>query len=60
MKSMEHWWNDTDGTTEILGKKTCHSANLSTTDFTWADRGSNPGLRDERLTTNSLIHGASN
>ena len=30
------------------------SARLSATNVTWIDLGSNPGLRDERLTTNRL------
>jgi hypothetical protein len=37
--------------------KTCPSATLSTTNPTRTDPGSNPGLRDERLTTNRLSHG---
>ena len=36
-------------------RKTCHSA-----DFTWADWGSNPALRDERQATKGLIRSASN
>jgi hypothetical protein len=42
---MEHRWN------EII------SATLSTTNRTWTDLGSNPGLRDERSATNRLSHG---
>jgi hypothetical protein len=30
---------------------------LSTTNPTWTDPGSNPGLRGERPATNHLIHG---
>jgi hypothetical protein len=37
--------------------KTCPSATLSTTNPTWTDRGSNPGLRDGRPATNRLSHG---
>ena len=37
--------------------KTCPSATLSTTNPTWTDRGSNPGLRGERPATNRLSHG---
>ena len=35
-------------------RKTCPNATLSTT---WADPGSNPGLRVERLATDRLSHG---
>ena len=34
--NMEHWWNDTDGKTEILGEKGCPRAAVSTTHLTWA------------------------
>jgi hypothetical protein len=37
--------------------KTCLSATLSTTNPTWTDPGSNPGLRGERPANNSLSHG---
>jgi hypothetical protein len=37
--------------------KTCPSATLSTTNPTWIDPGSNPGLRGERPGTNRLSHG---
>jgi hypothetical protein len=37
--------------------KTCLSATLSTTNTTWTDLGSNPGLRGERRATNRLSHG---
>jgi hypothetical protein len=37
--------------------KICPSAPLSTTDPTWTDPGSNPGLRGERPATNRLNHG---
>jgi hypothetical protein len=37
--------------------KTCPSATLSTTNPTWTDAGSNPGLRGERPATNRLSHG---
>jgi hypothetical protein len=37
--------------------KTCPSANLSTTNSTWTDLGSNPGLRGESPATNRLTHG---
>jgi hypothetical protein len=37
--------------------KTCPSATLSTTNPTWTDPGSNPGLRGERPAANRLSHG---
>jgi hypothetical protein len=37
--------------------KPCPSATLSTTNPTWTDLGSNPGLRGERPATNLLSHG---
>jgi hypothetical protein len=37
--------------------KTCPSATLSTTNTTWTDLGSNPGLRGGRPATNRLSHG---
>jgi hypothetical protein len=38
-------------------RKTCPSATLSTTNPTWTDPGSNPGLSGERPVTNRLSHG---
>jgi hypothetical protein len=43
--------------TEGFGEKTCPNATLSSTNLTWADLGSNPGLLGERAATNSLSHG---
>jgi hypothetical protein len=37
--------------------KTCPSATLSTTNPTWTDPGSNPGLRGGRPAANRLSHG---
>jgi hypothetical protein len=37
--------------------KTCPSATLSTTNLTWTDPGSNPGLRGGRPAANRLSHG---
>jgi hypothetical protein len=37
--------------------KTGPAATLSTTNLTWTDLGSNPGLDGERPTTNRLSHG---
>jgi hypothetical protein len=49
---MEHRWNEIDrGKPKYSGEnrstrgKTCPSATLSTTNSTWNDQGSNPGLR---------------
>jgi hypothetical protein len=38
-------------------RKTCPSVTLSTTNPTWTDPGSNPGLRGERPATNRISHG---
>jgi hypothetical protein len=38
-------------------RKTCPSATLFTTNPTWTEPGSNPGLRGERPATNLLSHG---
>jgi hypothetical protein len=37
--------------------KSCPSVTLSTTNLTWTDPGSNPGLRGGRSATNRLSHG---
>ena len=37
--------------------KTCPSANLFTTNPTWTNPGSKPGLRGEQRATNLLSHG---
>jgi hypothetical protein len=37
--------------------KTCPSATLSTTNPTWTDPGSNPGLHRKRPAANRLSHG---
>jgi hypothetical protein len=37
--------------------ETCPSVTLSTTNPTWTDPGSNPGLRGERPAINRLNHG---
>jgi hypothetical protein len=46
-----------DGENRRTRRKTCPSATLSTTNPTWIDPGTNPGLRGERLATNDLSHG---
>jgi hypothetical protein len=43
--------------TEVFGEKTCPSATLSTTNPTWTDSESNPGLRGGRPVTNRLSRG---
>jgi hypothetical protein len=54
---MEHRWNVIDrGKQTYSGKKTCPNATLSTTNPTWTDPESNPGLRGERPATNRLSH----
>jgi hypothetical protein len=45
------------GETEVLGE-TCPSANLSTTNPTWPDPGSNLGRRSGKPATNRLSYGA--
>jgi hypothetical protein len=45
------------GENRSIRGKSCPSATLSTTNPTWTDLGSNPGLRGERSATNCLSHG---
>jgi hypothetical protein len=47
-------WN-WQGRTEILGGKTCPSATFSTTNPTWTDPGSKPGLRGGRLVAWAMV-----
>jgi hypothetical protein len=54
---MEHRWNEIDRGSRSTRRKTWLSATLSTTNPTWTDPGSNPGLSDERTATNRLSHG---
>ena len=49
-------WN-WHGKTEVLGKKICPSATLSTTNPTRTGPVSNPGLRGQTPATKSLSHG---
>jgi hypothetical protein len=44
------------GETQSARKNTCSSATLSTTNLTWTDLASNPGIRGERSATNCLSH----
>jgi hypothetical protein len=46
--AVQHWLNEIDRKTEILGEKPCLSATSSTTNLTRTDRGSKLGLRGER------------
>jgi hypothetical protein len=50
---MEHRWNETDGgKPKYLGEKPVPVPLCPTTNPTWTDPGSNPGLRGDRRTTN--------
>jgi hypothetical protein len=57
LQSMVHQWNEIDRGKPTTRRKTSPSATLSTTNLTWTDPGSNPGLRGERPATNRLSHG---
>jgi hypothetical protein len=54
------WWSTggmkLTGENRSTGGKTCPSTTLSTTNPTWTDPGSNPGLRGESPVTNTLSH----
>jgi hypothetical protein len=54
---MEHQWNQIDRGKPTTRRKTCPSATLSTTNPTWTDPVSNPGLRSGRPASNRLSHG---
>jgi len=41
----------------LTGEKICPNVIFSTTNLTWSDTGSKPGLRGDRTATNCLIHG---
>ena len=45
------------GKNRSIQRKTYPSATLSTTNPTWTDQGSKPGLHGERPTSNRLSHG---
>jgi hypothetical protein len=45
------------GENRRTGRKSCPSATLPTTNLTWIDPGTNPGLRGQRPATNDLSHG---
>jgi hypothetical protein len=57
LQLMEHQWNEIDRGKPTTRRKTCPSATLSTTNLTWTDPGSNPGLHGESPATNRLSHG---
>jgi hypothetical protein len=57
LQVMEHQWNEIDRGKPTTRRKISPSATLSTTNLTWTDPGSNPGLSGERLATNRLSHG---
>ena len=40
-----------DGRKANYREKSCHSSTFSTTNLTWTDLGSNPGLRNDRSVT---------
>jgi hypothetical protein len=51
-------WNDIlTEKTRITWRKTCPSAILSTTNPTWIDLDTKPGLRGEKPATNNMSHG---
>jgi hypothetical protein len=54
---MEHQWNEIQRGKRTTRRKTCPNATLSTTNPTWTDPGSNPGLRSGRPATDRLSHG---
>jgi hypothetical protein len=54
---MEHWWNEIDRENPLYSERNLPQCHLSTTNPTWTDPGSNPGLCGERPATNRLSHG---
>jgi hypothetical protein len=54
---MGHRWNEIDREKPKYSGKNLSQYHLSTTNPTWIDPESNPGLRDERPATNPLNHG---
>jgi hypothetical protein len=53
----EQRWNDIDRGKSKNRRKTCTSTTLSTTNPTWIDPGTNPGLRGERPATTDMSNG---
>jgi hypothetical protein len=64
LQVMEHQWNEIDRGKPTTQRKTWPSAILSTTNPTWTDPGSNPGLRNANTyfpkIGNPIIHGLPN
>jgi hypothetical protein len=52
-----NWWNEDWRGKPNYSQKTCSSATLPTTNPTWPDLGSNPGLRVGKAATNRLSYG---
>jgi hypothetical protein len=52
------WWNEDWQGKPKYSEKSCPSTTLSTTNPTWADPDSNPGLRGVKPATNRLSYGA--
>jgi hypothetical protein len=53
-----NWWNEDWQGKPKYSEKTCPSATMSTTNPTWPNPGSNPGLRDGKPASNRLSYGA--
>jgi hypothetical protein len=49
---MEYRWNEIDSEKPKYSEKNLSQCHFSTTNPTWTDPGSNPGLRGERPATN--------
>jgi hypothetical protein len=54
---MERRWNDADREKLRTRRKNCHSTTLLTTNPTWIDLVTNPGLSDDRPATNRVSNG---
>jgi hypothetical protein len=54
---MEIWWDHTDEKSEVLGKRMCPSAALSTINRTWTLLGGSIGFRGKKSTANLLSYG---
>jgi hypothetical protein len=52
------WWNDDWQGKPKYSEKTCLSSTFPTTNPTWPDPGSNPGLRGGKPATNRFSYGA--
>jgi hypothetical protein len=56
LQVMEHQWNEIDRENRRTRGKTCPNATLSTTNPTWTEPESNPGLCGGRPAANRLSH----